>query len=265
MRLLSALTVCALLAAPHAATAAEQWWSGDWYLKLGAAGFAAPRYEGSKDYMFQATPMISLGKAGNVVRFSSRNDGPSFALIDTGAFRAGATGKRIMPRDTDDSADLRGLKPVKFGVEAGAFAEVYPTDWVRLRGEVRHGIRSHSGVVADLSADAFTDVRPDVRISAGPRLTLASNDVMDTYYRVTPKRAARSGLSAYNPEGGVQSAGVGAAITWQATDKIETSAFAEYKRLMGPAADSSLVKERGSRDQFLIGLSATYRFDFSIP
>ena len=62
-----------------------------------------------------------------------------------------------------------------------------------------------------------------------------------------------------------KSAGVGAAITWQATDKIETSAFAEYKRLMGPAADSSLVKERGSRDQFLIGLSATYRFDFSIP
>ena len=36
-------------------------------------------------------------------------------------------------------------------------------------------------------------------------------------------------------------------------------------QLVGPAADSSLVKQRGDRDQFLIGLSATYRFDFTLP
>ena len=40
---------------------------------------------------------------------------------------------------------------------------------------------------------------------------------------------------------------------------------AEYKHLMGPAADSSLVRQRGDRDQFLIGVAATYRFGFTIP
>ena len=35
----------------------------------------------------------------------------------------------------------------------------------------------------------------------------------------------------------------------------------EYARLLGPAADSSLVKERGSPDQFTVGVSASYRFD----
>jgi outer membrane scaffolding protein for murein synthesis (MipA/OmpV family) len=40
--------------------------------------------------------------------------------------------------------------------------------------------------------------------------------------------------------------------------------FGEYSRLMGPAADSSLVQERGSRDQFMIGVSTSYRFDFSM-
>jgi outer membrane scaffolding protein for murein synthesis (MipA/OmpV family) len=33
---------------------------------------------------------------------------------------------------------------------------------------------------------------------------------------------------------------------------------------MGPAADSSLVKERGSPDQFTVGVSASYRFDFKM-
>ena len=103
MRLLSALTVCALLAAPHAATAAEQWWSGDWYLKLGAAGFAAPRYEGSKDYMFQATPMISLGKAGNVVsQRASRSQSTSHASsgvteAGVGLLGAGSVGAGTKP------------------------------------------------------------------------------------------------------------------------------------------------------------------------
>ncbi|WP_435267498.1 MipA/OmpV family protein [Shinella sp. BE166] len=267
MRVSTAMTAAALLFAPVSALAGEggYFWSGDWYLKVGAAGFAAPRYEGAKKYLFQVTPMISLGKAGSTVRFSSRNDNPSFALIDNGGFRAGATGKLIMPRDDDDSKDLRGLTPVKFGGELGGFAEAYPTDWLRVRGEVRHGIRSHDGIVADVAADAFVDVRPDVRISAGPRVTLASNDYMDTYYGVNRNQVAKSDLAAYDPDGGIHSVGAGAAITWQVNEKIETSAFAEYKRIVGDAAKSSLVKERGDRDQLLIGLSATYRFDFTVP
>ena len=267
MRLLSGL-ICALaLAAPAEAFAGdgEAWWSGDWYLKIGAAGFVAPRYEGAKSYLLQAQPLISLGKAGQSVRFSSRNDNPSFALYDNDSVRAGVVGKLVMPRDGSDSDDLKGLKPVKFGAELGGFVEAYPTDWIRVRAEVRQGIRSHDGVVADLSADAFTDLTPTIRLSAGPRLSFASNGYMDAYYKVDAKHAIKSGLSQYDPSGGLESAGIGGAITWQATDKIEASAFTEYKRLLGDVADSSLVRERGSKNQFLIGISSTYRFDFALP
>ena len=58
--------------------------------------------------------------------------------------------------------------------------------------------------------------------------------------------------------------GVGGAIDWKTTDKLTTSIFAEYARLTGPAADSSLVEERGSPNQYLFGVSATYRFDFHL-
>src|SRR5262249_54055225 len=114
-------------------------------------------------------------KAGTEARFSSRNDNILLGLIDHGSFRAGLAGKIVMPRDADDSDDLAGLDPVRLGVEVGAFAEIYPTDWLRVRGEVRRGFRAHEGVVGDVSADAFYDVTPEVRVSGGPRLSFASS------------------------------------------------------------------------------------------
>ncbi|PRD41806.1 scaffolding protein [Phyllobacterium phragmitis] len=242
----------------------RHFWSGDWYLTVGAAGFVAPRFEGSSSRVFSATPMISLGRAGATTRFSSRNDNPSFAFIDTETFRAGIAGKLLFERDGDTADELKGLDPVRWGVEAGGFVEVYPTDWLRIRGEVRHGIRAHKGVVADVAADAFVDVTPTVRISGGPRASFATKDYFDTYYGVDADEAVASGLSQYKPGGGFKSAGIGGAVTWKTTEKLTTSLFAEYARLQGPAADSSLVKERGSRNQFTIGASATYRFDFSL-
>lgn len=237
---------------------------GDWYLTVGAAGFGAPSYEGAKDFLFRGSPIVSLGKAGPEARFSSRNDNISFSLYDDGRVRAGAVGKLIFERDEDTDDDLAGLDPVRFGGELGGFAEVYPTDWLRLRGEVRHGIRSHNGVVADFTADAFYDVTPTVRVSGGPRVSFASSGYFDSYYGVDADESVKSGLSTYAPGGGAKSAGVGGAITWKTTDKITTSVFGEYARLLGPAADSSLVRERGARDQLLLGVSATYRFDFTL-
>lgn len=237
------------------------WISGDWYLKVGVAGLVGPRFEGAAGRTFRVQPLISLGKHGRSARFTSRNDNISLAVIDTGAFRAGAAGKLIWGRDDGTHADLVGLSPVKFGGEAGGFVEVYPSDFVRLRGEVRHGVRSHDGLVADVAADAFFDVTDSIQISGGPRASWASSEYFEAYYGVDAAEAAASGLTPYTPGSGMKSVGLGGAVTWKATDRIATSVFAEYARLLGPAADSSLVIERGSKNQVSFGASATYRFD----
>jgi len=239
-------------------------WSGDWYLSVGAAGFSAPKFEGGKHNKLQWSPLVSIGRQGPGPRFSSRNDNPSFALIESDAFRIGIVGKFVPSRDSSDGRELRGLKKVKWGVEAGGFAEAYPTDWLRARVEVRQGIRAHSGIVADAAVDAFTDITPELRASAGPRVTLASSDYFDTYYGVNARQSAASGLSGYKPGGGVKSVGFGGALTWKASQNWTTSTFLEYTRLTGPAADSSLVRERGDRNQLLIGVSASYKFNFTM-
>jgi outer membrane scaffolding protein for murein synthesis (MipA/OmpV family) len=256
----------ALLAVPASAKAGEGafgWLSGDWYLTLGASGIVAPHFEGGKKLLFSASPIVSLGKAGPEARFTSRNDNISLALVDNGGVRAGLTGKFLFGRD-NGADELKGLDPVRWGGEIGGFAEFYPTDWLRVRGEVRQGIRSHHGVVADIAADAFYDVTPDIRISGGPRVSFASASYFDAYYGVTATESAASGLSQYDPGGGLKSAGAGGAITWKVTDPMTASLFGEYSRLMGSAADSSLVRERGDRNQFMFGVSTTYRFDFTM-
>lgn len=242
----------------------QSWFSGDWYLEVGGAGFIAPDYDGSDEYDWQFSPIISLGKAGKEEPFSSRNDNISLGLIDTGTFRAGPAGRFVMSRDSDDYDDLRGLNDVDFGVEVGAFAEYYPIDWLRLRGELRRGFSAHEGVVADFNVDAFTDITPALRISGGPRISWASSKYFDAYYGVDAAESAASGLAEYSPGSGLNSVGVGGAIDWKTTDRLTTSLFGEYWRLQGPAADSSLVEERGSANQFLLGVSAKYRFDFKL-
>lgn len=241
----------------------RSWISGDWSLTLGAAGYMAPRFQGSDKLAFNAVPMISLGRAGKGPAFVSRNDNISVAFIDNGFFRAGPVGKILFERP-DSDRDLRGLGTVRWGGEVGGFFDLYPTSWLRFRTEVRQGFRAHSGVVADFSADAFHDIAPDLRLSAGPRLSMASSSYFRSYFGVNPAQSAASGLAVYSPGGGIRAAGFGGALTWKTTEKLTTSLFAEYSRLMGPAADSSLVKQRGSANQFTVGASATYRFDFSM-
>ncbi|MBX5226387.1 MipA/OmpV family protein [Rhizobium sp. NLR9b] len=261
---ISLAIACSSPALALAQESGQHFWSGDWYLSVGIAGFSAPKFEGSRRYEFRFSPLISAGRQGSAPRFSSRNDNPSFALMDNGAFRAGLVGKFVPSRDEGDGHELKGMKKVKWGAEAGGFVEVYPTDFLRARAEVRQGIRSHDGVVADLAVDAFTDIAPNLQLSGGPRATFATSGYYDAYYGVNAKQSAASGLDQYKPSSGIQSYGAGAALTWKATENLSASSFLEYKRLAGPAADSSLVRQRGSKNQVLIGVSATYRFNFSL-
>ena len=261
-----ALAAMIALSLPGTASAGEGirgWLSGDWALTVGATVMVAPNFEGGKKYLLSAGPLISISKAGNPVRFSSRNDNISVALIDQDYLRAGIAGRILWKRDNDDK-DLQGLDPVRWGGEAGGFVEFYPLDWMRVRAEARHGIRAHDGIVADVAVDAFHDVTPDIRVSGGPRASFASARYFDAYYGVSTAESARSGLGQYRPDGGMQALGIGGAITWKVSDPVTTSLFGEYSRLTGPAADSSIVRERGSRNQFTLGVSATYRFDFTM-
>jgi outer membrane protein len=240
----------------------------DWTISLGAQGRLLPTFPGSDRYMLQPYPLLDIRRTGTPVKFSAPRDSLSLGLFEAGPFRAGVAGALRTPRRESNDDDLIGLGDVGWVVELGGFAEFWPLDWLRLRGELRQGIGGHHGLVADLTADVVVPLASQWTLSAGPRLSLATDRALDPYFSITPAQAAASGLPVYTASGGVSSYGVGAQLRYQFAPRWAAILYGEYQHLVGGAADSPLVTQRGTADQATLGLGATYDFDikgFDLP
>lgn len=233
-----------------------------WIVTLKANLRAQPSYPGADDLSFIGYPSLSFRRAGTVERFSAPDDGLSFSFLDDSAFRVGVVARFQGGRYYRDNEELIGLRKVDWTLEPGVFVEYWPTEFLRARAEIRHGINGHDGFVADLGLDlvqtygAFT-------VSAGPRLSLGDNEFTRTYFGVTPVEAALNGqVDAYRPSGGITSVGALASASYKWSEQWSTTAFVSYNRLVGDAADSPIVQEFGSENQFGLGLTVSYSFGF---
>lgn len=233
-----------------------------WYVTVGAWGMFTPEYVGSESLKFTGRPIVSWRKEGARDWLSLPNDGLGIALIETDTFRAGPVANLRFARDIDiRQRGFDRVGSIDTSIEAGAFAEFWPVQWLRTRLEVRHGVIGAGGVVAEMTADAV--LRPDSQwtFAFGPRLSLASGTYMDDYFGVTPAEAAATGLRTYDAGSGLHSYGVGAFARYRMTPQWTTYASAEYARLAGSASDSPIVNDRhGSPDQYTFGLGLSYTF-----
>ena len=245
--------------APPAAPAA------DWTITLGVEGRVLPAFEGSGRYVLAPYPIIEIRRAGTPRSFSSQRDGISVAILEAGQFRAGPTGKVLLPRRESSDAALQGLGDVGWTFEIGAFAEYWALPWLRTRAEVRQGIGGHTGIVAEITADAVVPVSETLTLSGGPRVTLATADALRPYFGVTAPQSAASGLPVFSPDGGIRAIGVGAQARQQWSRQWATNLSIEYDRLMGDAARSPVLSRNGSVNQLTIAIGLSYAFDVDLP
>lgn len=238
--------------------------SGNWTVMVGIGGEYTPDFVGSKNGKLMPIPIFSIRRAGSVDQFRGPRDSPSIALFDVGNFRAGPAFKYVASRRSDKYAELTGLGDVKAAYELGGFVEYFPVDWLRLRSELRQGMGGNTGTVADVSADVIVPLIQRLTISAGPRFTWKSTKATAPYFGVDAAQSVASGLPMYDARGGAHSVGFGGQISYRINPQWEVHAYVEYEKLLGDAADSPLVKLRGSSNQTTIGLGASYSFDFRI-
>ena len=256
-------------ALPVAAYAAEPGWSlppvpGEWTVKLGIEAEVAPAFEGSSQYLISPVPVLSLRPAGRAARFSSERDSGGIALINLNGFHAGPAAKFKSARYESDSEQLRGLGDVDWALEIGGFAEYWPSEWLRTRVEVRRGFNGHEGIVADLTADVVVPLPERWTLSGGPRVTFADGKAIAPYFSINAAQALASGLPEFDAKGGLHSLGVGAQVRYQWTQQWSSRLFVEYERLVGDAAASPLVAQRGSPDQVTVGAGVTYSFNIKL-
>lgn len=262
------------LAAPGAQRPAGPPPQPTWTLTVGAVPLVAPAWQGSRDYALSIFPDIRV--AYKDVAFASVQEGFGINVINRDGWKIGPIARlRFGRREstggspflvTGGSEALRGFGNIGLAGEFGGFVQYSPAGSlgrrVALRAEVRQGTGGHDGVVAEPSI-RFADRAGPFRWSLALRSTFASAKYTQVYFGVTPEQAARAGLPAYRTGSGLVSAGLGGTLTRPLGKRDQHGALtllAGYDRLGNVVADSTLIRERGRRDQFTLGLAYGYRF-----
>jgi outer membrane protein len=219
-----------------------------------------PRYPGADSY--RLNPWITGGvrRNGTPLSFGAADDGHGFVLLPRSSrINFGPDVRFVNERKEEDVGAAVG--EVGLTVEAGAFVQVFPFEFLRLRASGRLGIGGHKALVGDLGADLIIRDRDTHIFSIGPRLRWGDNTYHEAYFGISPAYAATSGLPAFNPDENFYAIGVMAGYTQLLSRHWGIRAFAGYDRLRGDAADSPITRNFGSRDQFTAGAAILYTFD----
>lgn len=224
----------------------------DIVVEIGAGGSARPAYEGAKGYEYNPTGFFTLHYLwlpgiGDVKK----------ERADEG-FSIGPSFRYVYKRDSNDHPELRGLGNIDAAFELGGRI-AYQSSIFRPWLAVRYGLGGHSGFVVETGLDLRFRPSAVTEFAIGPRASFATSEYMRTYFGVTPAESARSGLSTYNPGGGIKGAGLEVSGRYELTQQWALVGLAYYERLIAGAATSPVVKV-GDENQITAKLGLSYKF-----
>lgn len=283
---LTATIICAALPLLGGTTLAH---AGEWSGMIGAGVALSPEYDGAKNYDVKPVPNISLEWENTPSGTDAM--GGIFAAPETGFGLYGASldplkGLQVeffntpvgtqdlsasigvgynMGRDQNDSDALRGMGDINGYAQTSLTFETSPS------ADIPNFITSSLSIVQDVggSVDGTTVeieaamnhmLAPGVVISYGPHATWANEDHMQSYFGVSAKQSARSGYRTYNADSGFKNVGVGVSFMFPLSERWMVTGLINYDRLLGDAADSPLVQDKGSADQGTAVIGTSYRF-----
>ena len=226
----------------------------DWRIILGPSGSLTPKYEGADSY--HVTPGGVVDIRYRDIAFFSVGEGLGVNLLRGDTYRAGVAVTYDLGRDDNDDFRIRGLGDIDPTPEAKLFAQVVILPVV-IAADVRRGIGGHDGWIGDLGLYMPLSASDTFVAFAGPSITLADQDYMDSYFSVSPGQAERSRLPAFQADAGFKNANFGVTAVYFISDNWLVVADAAVEQLLGDAAHSPVTQ---SRTQFTFDLSIAYRF-----
>ena len=225
---------------------------------------AYPNYFGSKDYDLGAAPFARLSLGGTrFVRLMANEvrvnvlDHPNWQFGPVGLWRLGREDVEnpVVDKvhDIDDSISL-GL--------FGGYVWRDPQDVRRMAGVSTWVLGDvsdvYNGWTAGLNAYATQPVAKMLTLAGGAAFTWGDRNYMDEYFGVTPSDSLASGLPIHVPGSGVRDARAWTMALLHLSPQWHLGVSAMYLRLMGEAADSPLVADEGSKNQWVYGVGALY-------
>ena len=86
----------------------------------------------------------------------------------------------------------------------------------------------------------------------------ADNNYMETYFGVSEKDSERTDLPVFKAGSGIKDWRVIPAVVVHFSPQWHAGIGARYSRLLDDAADSPVVNDRGSKDQWIYGIAVAY-------
>lgn len=242
----------------------------DWAFALSVGTIYAPAFTGSNDYQMSALPFFKVEYQDRF--FASIKDGIGYNIINNNGWRFGPVAKYDMGREEDGDNPFRiagrktdalmGFGDIDPTLELGGFVE-YKWGSFTPKIELRQGVDGHKGMLAEAGINyggSLTQFGPPIIFALGPRVTFADPDYNNVFFGINQTQSANSGLNQYKASSGVVSYGVGGFALLPITEKVSLYGFGGYERLGTEPGDSPLIEQRGSKNQFVCGLSASYKF-----
>jgi outer membrane protein len=218
---------------------------------------AAPTYEGGKKYSAFPSGNLAISRPWEFDSYGAPDDAASFAIVNTKHLSFGAAAS--IREDRGNSGGLEGMRNIGWSLEGGGFVNIWPTNWMRLHIEALKGLTAQDGLLVNTGAD-FVSHPGKWMIAAGPRFSWSDAKFNGTYFGVTPAEALASPLilNPYTARAGPHFAGVEVNGEYKIRRRWRLTVDATYHHLLDDDANSPLVKQLGSADQFSAGLGVRF-------
>ena len=230
----------------------------DLSIMVGGLTFLSPDYEGSDDVKVQGLPFFDVSWRNRF--FLNFQQGLGMNIIRNKNLIFGTSVGYYGSREEGDNEALRGLGDIDGGVDGRLFVFV-PVGPISFTSMYRRDLSgNHDGAILSVGALYFRPVTKKLRINLQGRLNYASEKFMNTYFDINLSQASRSKMTAYDADAGIKDISAFNILIYSFTRHWNVVSFMGFSRLLGDAANSPIVKERGTANQFRFGLGFSYRF-----
>jgi len=263
-------TVCvALIALSYAAAStaiAAPGMASDLIPNLVGLGVGStPQFAGGKDRVAGVAPGVRYQFQGSEKFFEWYGTLADVNLVESRQWQFGpALNIRLGRSDVDDPV-VSQLPEVDTTLEGGVMLSYTYTNASGIPYRLRVGAVSlidlgdtFKGMENIGFASLWVPLSPSVFVGLGGGFTWASASFNQAFFGVTPEGSAASGLAVYSPGSGVRQWYAWPAVVWRVAPQWFVGTGAFYQRITGDAADSPLVRERGDRNQWTVGIGVGY-------
>ena len=230
----------------------------DWMIMLGGLSALKPNYKGSNQYEISGFPFIDIKY--KKIFFLNFREGLGVNVLHAPNFRVGAAFNFYGSRDKDDSTHLQGFQDVDAGLDAGVFGSISFEKFsakLKFRQDISNNHEGHL-ISGRLVYKAIESRKLIANLNI--KTTYANDNYMKTYFGVTNSQASSSGFKEFNANGGIKDVGAGTSVIYPFNKYWSFITIANYIRLLNDAANSPLVENAGSKNQFWLGIGVAYRF-----